>query len=122
MRQAGGFEQHNLAGERDAALDLADQAAQRGGFVGFVEIAQAGLLAEEVRQLIDGKAAGNQPDAAGLALRVFDGRLLFVLVAGCSPTISSSRSSMVTRPATPPYSSMTMRMCCFSRCISRSSS
>ena len=29
---------------------------------------------------------------------------------------------MVTRPATPPYSSMTMRMCCFSRCISRRSS
>ena len=29
---------------------------------------------------------------------------------------------MVTRPATPPYSSITMRMCCFSRCISRNSS
>ena len=29
---------------------------------------------------------------------------------------------MVTRPATPPYSSITMRMCCFSRCISRRSS
>src|SRR6185437_10203756 len=38
------------------------------------------------------------------------------------PTIASSRSSMVTSPATFPYSSITMLMCCFCLCISRSSS
>ena len=31
------------------------------------------MLAEEVGKLIDGKVAGNEPDAAGLALRLFDG-------------------------------------------------
>ena len=39
-----------------------------------------------------------------------------------SPTISSSRSSIVTRPAVPPYSSTTIAMWNFSVCISRSSS
>ena len=39
-----------------------------------------------------------------------------------SPTISSSRSSIVTSPAVPPYSSMTIAMWNFSVCISRSSS
>ena len=68
--QAGGFEQNNLAGKRDAALDLADQTAERGGFVGLAESAQAGLLAEELRQTIDGEVAGDQPDAAGFALRL----------------------------------------------------
>src|SRR4051794_41966584 len=32
-----------------------------------------------------------------------------------SPTISSSRSSIVTRPAVPPYSSSTTAMCTFRR-------
>ena len=54
--------------------------SERGGFVAVAQIAQIGRLAEEIRQLIDGKVAGDQPDAARLALRVFDGRLLFVLV------------------------------------------
>ena len=39
-----------------------------------------------------------------------------------SPTISSTRSSIVTSPATPPYSSITMAMRILSRCISRSRS
>ena len=39
-----------------------------------------------------------------------------------SPTISSSRSSIVTSPAVPPYSSTTIAMWNFSVCISRSSS
>src|SRR5215469_6938573 len=39
-----------------------------------------------------------------------------------SPTISSTRSSIVTRPATPPYSSTTMAMRIFCFCISRSRS
>ena len=63
---------------RDAAFDFADQAAEGGGFVGFVEIDR---LAEEVAELIDGKAAGDEPDAAGLALRLFDWRVGLVLVA-----------------------------------------
>src|ERR1039458_4268041 len=70
--QAGGFEEDDFAGHRNAALDLADQAAEGGGFVGFVEIAQGGLLAEEVGQLSDGKAAGNQPYAARFALRLLN--------------------------------------------------
>ncbi len=39
-----------------------------------------------------------------------------------SPTISSSRSSMVTNPAVPPYSSSTTARCTFSRFISASTS
>ena len=39
-----------------------------------------------------------------------------------SPTISSRMSSMVTRPAVPPYSSTTMAKWVWSRCISRSRS
>ena len=39
-----------------------------------------------------------------------------------SPTISSTRSSTVTIPAVSPYSSITMAICCFFRCISLSSS
>ena len=78
---AGGFEQDDFAGQRDAALDFADQAAEGRGFVGLVEIAQAVLLAEEIGQLVDGKAAGDQPDAAGLALRIFNGYIHLMLVA-----------------------------------------
>ena len=40
--QASGFEPHDFAGQRNAAFDLADQAAERGGFVGFAQTAQAG--------------------------------------------------------------------------------
>ena len=39
-----------------------------------------------------------------------------------SPTISSSRSSIVTRPAVPPYSSSTTAMCSFNRLKSASTS
>ncbi len=39
-----------------------------------------------------------------------------------SPTISSTTSSMVIRPAVPPYSSTTMAMCRLVTCISCSSS
>ena len=35
--QAYGFEQDNLAGQRNAALDLAHQAAERGGFVAVTQ-------------------------------------------------------------------------------------
>jgi len=43
---AGGFKQDDFAGERDAAFDFADQAAERGGFVSLVETSQAVLLAK----------------------------------------------------------------------------
>ena len=56
--QAEGLERDHLAGFGDAARDLADQAAEGCGFPGFVEIDR---FADEVAELIGGKAAGNEP-------------------------------------------------------------
>jgi hypothetical protein len=44
--QARLFQNDYFSGKRNAAFNLADQSAERGGFVGLAQIAQAGLLAE----------------------------------------------------------------------------
>jgi hypothetical protein len=43
--QSGGLEDDNFAGQRDASFDLADKAAEGGG---FILLAEVDLFAEEV--------------------------------------------------------------------------
>ena len=76
--QAERIERDHFAGPGDAAHDLADQAAQRRGFVAF---AQLHRFAKKVAELIGGEAARHEPRARRLPLRLLDLRVGLVLVA-----------------------------------------
>ena len=114
--QAAVIKKYDFARERNAPLDFADQTAERGGFVVFVHV---NVLTEKALQLVDREIARAQPRRRRLVLRILDVRILFVLVANVADDLFEQILDCH-QPATPPYSSMTMRMCCFSRCISRS--
>src|SRR6516165_1639562 len=76
--QSAVLKQNNLAGQGNAAFDLAHQAAERRRLVVPIDL---NGLAEEPRDLVDRVIAGNQPDTSGLALRVADVAVFLVLVA-----------------------------------------
>ena len=100
------------AGQRHAAQALGEQAAD-GVDVLDVELDPGGLL-----EVLDGQARGDPHVDSS---RRSSGRCSAESYSSViSPTISSIRSSMVTSPAVPPYSSTTSAMWLRSRCMSRS--
>ena len=102
------------ARDRHPAERLGEQAADG------VDLLVLEVEAEQLADLLDVHAAsapGSEPSprsSTSVSSRSYSSAI--------SPTISSTRSSSVTMPAVPPYSSTTIATCAASRCISRSRS
>ena len=97
----------------DATEVLGHQAADA------VDVLLLDVEAEQLVEVVDRVARGDPGGARREHLDL--DLLLVVLMSVISPTISSRMSSIVIRPAVPPYSSTTTSMCCRLACISESS-
>ena len=102
-------------GDRHPAQRLGEQAAD-----GLDVVAVGQLDVEQLGEVLD-RQPGRDTRAVSSSMRSTGARSTSYSSV-ISPTISSRMSSMVTRPAVPPYSSMTIAMWVRVACISRSSS
>ena len=87
----------------------------------FVAVVLLLIIAEELLQMLHLESARNHPRPVGLLQRLVQ-RVLALMLIGYRAYNFFQQIFNRHQPATPPYSSITRRMCCFSRCISRSSS
>ena len=104
---------HYLASDREPAGEADDQAAERIDLLGDLGVGQldtgGSLEVVEIDPRLGHENAGSflGPELA----------LVFVVLVGDGADDLLQRSSMVTRPSTPPYSSMTSAMWMRAVCI-----